>query len=87
MANGCALAFERLILCSSVSEEEDASLRSGSVPDPPERRASSCHSHAAWRVMAEPFKRWVIEDHFIYGRPRWEQVGAPMTSNVLRTKR
>jgi hypothetical protein len=50
-------------------------------------RASSCRSHAAWRVMAEPFKRWVIEDHFINGRPRWEEVGTPMTSNVLRTKR
>jgi mannitol 2-dehydrogenase len=37
--------------------------------------------------MAEPFKRRVIEDHFINGRPRWEEVGAPMTSNVLRTKR
>jgi mannitol 2-dehydrogenase len=36
-----------------------------------------------WPVMTEPFKQWVIEDHFTNGRPRWEDVGAQMTSNVL----
>jgi mannitol 2-dehydrogenase len=33
--------------------------------------------------MTEPFKQWVIEDHFPNGRPRWEDAGAQMTSNVL----
>ncbi len=37
----------------------------------------------AWPVMAEPFMQWVIEDHFPAGRPRWELVGAQMTSDVL----
>jgi mannitol 2-dehydrogenase len=36
-----------------------------------------------WPVMTESFKQWVIEDHFIQGRPKWEQVGAQMTSDVL----
>ena len=35
-----------------------------------------------WPVMTEPFKQWV-EDHFPNGRPRWEDAGAQMTSNVL----
>jgi mannitol 2-dehydrogenase len=36
-----------------------------------------------WPVMTEPFKQWVIKDHFPNGRPRWEDAGAQMTSNVL----
>lgn len=37
----------------------------------------------AWPVMTEPFKQWVIEDHFPGGRPAWELVGAQMTLDVL----
>jgi fructuronate reductase len=34
-------------------------------------------------VSHEPFRQWVIEDHFIDGlRPRWERVGAMLTENV-----
>ncbi len=36
-----------------------------------------------WPVVTEPFKQWVIEDHFCAGRPAWEQVGAQMTDDVL----
>ena len=36
-----------------------------------------------WPVMTESFKQWVIEDHFVQGRPKWDQVGAQMTSDVL----
>ena len=36
-----------------------------------------------WPVMTEVFKQWVIEDHFVLGRPAWEKVGAQMTTNVL----
>tara|TARA_R110002096_G_scaffold114770_11_gene248861 strand:- start:21392 stop:22864 length:1473 start_codon:yes stop_codon:yes gene_type:complete len=36
-----------------------------------------------WPVMTEPFKQWVIEDHFVQGRPKWEEVGAQMTTDVL----
>ena len=34
-------------------------------------------------VMGERFIQWVIEDHFIAGRPEWEKVGAEMVSSVL----
>jgi D-arabinitol 4-dehydrogenase len=34
-------------------------------------------------VMGEKFIQWVIEDHFINGRPAWENVGAEMVSSVL----
>jgi mannitol 2-dehydrogenase len=36
-----------------------------------------------WPVMTETFKQWVIEDHFVQGRPKWDQVGAQMTTDVL----
>lgn len=36
----------------------------------------------AWPVVCEPFRQWVIEDHFPDGRPSWEQVGAQMTADV-----
>jgi mannitol 2-dehydrogenase len=35
-----------------------------------------------WPVATEPFRQWVIEDHFPLGRPAWEEVGAQMTSDV-----
>jgi len=34
-------------------------------------------------VMAEKFIQWVVEDHFIAGRPAWEKVGAEMVGSVL----
>lgn len=36
----------------------------------------------AWPVVCEPFRQWIIEDHFPGGRPSWEQVGAQMTADV-----
>jgi mannitol 2-dehydrogenase len=36
----------------------------------------------AWPVVAEPFRQWVVEDHFTLGRPAWERVGAQMTPDV-----
>jgi len=33
--------------------------------------------------MTEPFKQWVIEDHFPNGRPAWEKFGAQMVADVL----
>lgn len=35
-----------------------------------------------WPVVAEPFRQWVLEDHFVAGRPSWEDVGATFTSDV-----
>jgi mannitol 2-dehydrogenase len=37
----------------------------------------------AWPVVPEGFRQWVIEDHFLDGRPAWEEAGAEMTSDVL----
>ncbi len=34
-------------------------------------------------VMGEKFIQWVIEDHFINGRPAWEKAGAEMVASVL----
>lgn len=33
-------------------------------------------------VVTEPFSQWVIEDHFVAGRPRWEAHGAQFVSDV-----
>ena len=33
-------------------------------------------------VVAEPFSQWVIEDRFAAQRPRWEEVGATLVSDV-----
>lgn len=37
----------------------------------------------AWPVVTEPFRQWVIEDHFPLGRPDWEKAGAIMAEDVL----
>ena len=36
----------------------------------------------AWPVVTEPFRQWVIEDHFATGRPQWERVGAQLVTDV-----
>ncbi|CDX25433.1 D-mannonate oxidoreductase, NAD-binding [Mesorhizobium sp. ORS 3324] len=36
----------------------------------------------AWPVMTEPFRQWVIEDHFPAGRPGWEKFGVTMVEDV-----
>jgi fructuronate reductase len=36
----------------------------------------------AWPVVCEPFKQWVIEDHFPQGRPAWHLTGAELVSDV-----
>jgi len=33
-------------------------------------------------VIAEPFRQWVIEDHFAADRPAWELAGAQLTADV-----
>ena len=35
-----------------------------------------------WPVVTEPFSQWVIEDNFASGRPRWEDSGAELVTNV-----
>ncbi|HEX6657534.1 MAG TPA: mannitol dehydrogenase family protein, partial [Ilumatobacter sp.] len=35
-----------------------------------------------WPVVAEPFRQWVVEDNFVSGRPRWEDVGVMFSDRV-----
>ena len=35
-----------------------------------------------WPVVAEPFRQWVVQDDFVAGRPRWEDVGVLFTDDV-----
>lgn len=35
-----------------------------------------------WPIVCEPFKQWVIEDHFTLGRPAWEKAGAEIVEEV-----
>jgi mannitol 2-dehydrogenase len=35
-----------------------------------------------WPVMTESFTQWVLEDHFVAGRPAWEQCGIQFTGDV-----
>ncbi len=48
-----------------------------------EKVAESLGLIDAWPVVSEPFRQWVVEDHFPLGRPDWETAGAIMTENVL----
>ncbi|MCA0424941.1 MAG: mannitol dehydrogenase family protein [Proteobacteria bacterium] len=41
----------------------------------------------AWPVMSEPFTQWVIEDRFPAGRPRFEDAGAEITTDVAPYER
>ncbi len=36
----------------------------------------------AWPVVCEPFRQWIIEDRFVYGRPPLERVGAQFVGDV-----
>ncbi|GHE20169.1 mannitol dehydrogenase family protein [Halomonas urumqiensis] len=37
----------------------------------------------AWPVVCEPFTQWVLEDHFVAGRPPLETVGVQMVADVV----
>ena len=52
------------------------------TPDVAERvqAATGWDDHAS--VMGESFIQWVMEDHFIAGRPAWEKVGVEMVTSV-----
>lgn len=34
-------------------------------------------------ILCEPFRQWVVEDHFVAGRPAWEKVGAQLVDDVV----
>ena len=51
-------------------------------PEVAERVAAATGWADGAPVMGESFSQWVIEDHFIAGRPAWERVGAEMVESV-----
>ena len=57
------------------------------TPRPLPEVAQRVHAATGWAdgapVMGEKFIQWVIEDHFIAGRPAWEKVGAELVDSVL----
>lgn len=34
-------------------------------------------------IVCEPFRQWVVEDHFVAGRPAWENIGAQLVDDVV----
>lgn len=52
------------------------------TPDVVERVKAATGQHDPAALMGENFIQWVIEDHFIAGRPEWERVGVEMVSSV-----
>ncbi len=53
------------------------------TPDVAQRVAAATGWADGAAVMGEAFIQWVIEDHFIAGRPAFEHVGAQMVPSVL----
>jgi D-arabinitol 4-dehydrogenase len=53
------------------------------TPDVRERVKAATGTDDACPVMGEAFIQWVIEDHFIAGRPAWEKVGAELVESVM----
>ncbi len=56
------------------------------TPRPPAELAERVKSATGFddraAVMGERFIQWVIEDHFVAGRPAWERVGAELVQSV-----
>ena len=52
------------------------------TPDVVERLASEFGVDDAWPVAAEPFTKWVLEDHFADGRPSFDTVGVELVDDV-----
>jgi D-arabinitol 4-dehydrogenase len=52
------------------------------TPDVAERVKAATGWDDRAALMGERFIQWVIEDHFIAGRPEWEKVGVEMVQSV-----
>lgn len=52
------------------------------TPDDIARLAEETGTHDPALVVHEPFRQWVIEDHFADGRPAWDKVGAQFVQSV-----
>jgi fructuronate reductase len=47
-----------------------------------ERISAAIGLDHAWPVKAEPFMQWVVEENFPLGRPKWQDHGVTMVSDV-----
>jgi D-arabinitol 4-dehydrogenase len=52
------------------------------TPDVALRVKAATGQHDPAALMGESFIQWVIEDHFVAGRPEWERVGVEMVDSV-----
>ena len=52
------------------------------TPDVAQRVKAATGQDDPAALMGESFIQWVIEDHFINGRPEWEKVGVEMVQSV-----
>jgi D-arabinitol 4-dehydrogenase len=52
-------------------------------PEVRERVLAATGVDDACPVMGEAFIQWVIEDHFVAGRPAWERAGAELVDSVM----
>jgi len=57
------------------------------TPRPTAETISRIRGAVGWAdecpVMAESFIQWVVEDHFVAGRPAWDRAGVQFTDSVL----
>jgi D-arabinitol 4-dehydrogenase len=53
------------------------------LPDVAQRVKAATGVDDGAALMGEKFIQWVIEDHFINGRPAWEKTGAELVDSVL----
>lgn len=51
-------------------------------PDVAERVLAATGRQDGAALMGESFIQWVIEDHFVAGRPQWQDVGAELVADV-----
>ncbi|MFM2484470.1 mannitol dehydrogenase family protein [Celerinatantimonas yamalensis] len=61
---------DRIVPAMTSESYQQVSQQLGGVSDP-------CS------IVCEPFRQWVVEDHFVAGRPAWEKVGAQLVDDVV----
>ncbi|MGR3514400.1 MAG: mannitol dehydrogenase family protein [Paracoccaceae bacterium] len=71
------IASEVPFPCSMVDR-----ITPATTPDDIARLAAETGTHDPALVVHEPFRQWVIEDHFADGRPAWDKVGAQFVQSV-----
>ena len=79
-AGALAARLDEVLVCPNVMVDR---IVPATTDADRERIAGILGLEDAWPVVTEPFKQWVVEDHFAAGRPAWEETGAEMVNDVL----